>query len=140
MAGEPAFLGTGWAFPPTFTADGKDVVMASGAEDIRQSLEILLATHSAERPFLDGFGCDLRQFLFEEAGPGLLSRIAGVISNAVLLHEPRILLHGVDVQVDETQPAGGRVRICLDYTIRSTNSRLNLVYPFHLTESAPTPG
>jgi hypothetical protein len=138
MTGAPAFLGTGWAFPPAFTAGGREVAMVSGVEDIRQSLEILLNTHAAERPFQEGFGCDLRQFLFAEMDQGLINRLSNLVSDAVLLHEPRIVLHRVAVEAAEDEAAAGRLLIRLDYTIPSTNSRHNLVFPFYLKEAAAT--
>ena len=111
--------------------------MVSGAEDIRQALQILLATHAAERPFQESFGCDLRQFLYEEIDHSLISSITGLISDAILLHEPRVDLNKVEVEASEAEQ--GLVLIRVDYTIRGTNSRFNLVYPFYLNESAQTP-
>lgn len=137
MPGDSAFHGTGWAFPPTFTTGGAEVEMVSDAEDIRQALVILLNTHAAERPFQASFGCDLRQFLYEEIDRGLVGSISSLITDAVLLHEPRIDLNGVDV--DTAASAEGLVLIRVDYTLRGTNSRFNLVYPFYLNESAQSP-
>ena len=137
MASDPAFLGNGWAFPPTFSAGGADVEMVAGSEDIRQALQILLATHAAERPFQDSFGCDLRQFLYEEIDQSLISSITGLISDAILLHEPRVDLNNVDVEASDAEQ--GLVLIRVGYTIRGTNSRFNLVYPLYLNESAQSP-
>ena len=113
--------------------------MVSGGDDIRQSLEILLATHAAERPFQDGFGCDLRQFMYEEMDQGLLNRLTGLISDAVLMHEPRVILNRVDIDAPEREAAAGLLLVRLDYTIRGTNSRHNLVYPFYLNEASEPP-
>jgi uncharacterized protein len=38
------------------------------------------------------------------------------------------------VSFDVEQPLEGRLQIRLDYTIRTTNSRHNLVYPLYLEE------
>ncbi len=111
--------------------------MVSGAEDIQQSLLILLNTHAAERPFQDSFGCDLRQFLYAEIDRGLVGTITSFITNAILLHEARIDLNSVNVEVSDTEE--GLLMIRLDYTLRGTNSRYNLVYPFYLNESALSP-
>jgi len=48
MSNDPAFLGTGWSFPPTFTRRGADVALVSGVEDIHQSLQILLSPRLGE--------------------------------------------------------------------------------------------
>jgi phage baseplate assembly protein W len=137
MANSPAFLGTGWAFPPTFSEGGADVDMVSGQDDIRQSLEILLATYAAERPFQANFGCDLRQFLFEEVDRGLINSMTSVISDSILLYETRVALNSVEINQSEVE--GGLLEIQVDYTIRGTNSRFNLVYPFYLNEATQTP-
>ena len=136
MSDQP-FLGTGWAFPPAFTRGGADVELVSGHEDIRQSLQILLATARGERVMREDFGCDLNGLLFEEVDQSLVNRITSLVSDAILYHEPRIQLDRLDVSGDPSRQ--GLLWISLDYTVRSTNSRFNMVYPFYLNEAA-TPG
>ena len=135
MPNDQAFLGTGWNFPPAFTAGGKDVVMVSGPDDIHQSLEILLATRLGERVMQDTFGCDLQHVLFEDIDQGLLNSLTSLISDAILYHEPRITLNRVDIAESAAQQ--GLVLVSIDYTIKSTNSRFNMVYPFYLNEAMP---
>ena len=50
---------------------------------------------------------------------------------------PRVDLNRVDFEVDE---AVGILRITLDYTIRRTNRRTNMVYPFYLHEGTDLVG
>ena len=50
---------------------------------------------------------------------------------------PRVDLNRVDFEVDE---AAGILRITLDYTIRRTNRRINMVYPFYLHEGTDLVG
>jgi uncharacterized protein len=133
MAEDQSFLGRGWGFPPTFGVGGGAVEMVSGVDDIRQSLEILLATRLGERVMQDEFGCDLTTVLFEEIDQGLINSLTGLISDAILYHEPRIELDRLDISED--QAAEGLLLISLDYTVRNTNSRFNLVYPFYLNEA-----
>ena len=135
MPNDQTFLGTGWSFPPAFTAGGQDVVMVSGPDDIQQSLEILFATRLGERVMQDTFGCDLHQVLFEDIDQGLINSLTSLITDAILYHEPRITLHRVDIAESETQQ--GLVLISIDYTIKSTNSRFNMVYPFYPNEAMP---
>jgi uncharacterized protein len=137
MAEAQSFLGTGWGFPPTFGAGGGAVEMVSGVDDIRQSLEILLATRLGERVMQDDFGCDLTSVLFEEMDQGLVNALTGLISDAILYHEPRITLDRLEVSTD--QAMAGLLLISLDYTVRNANSRFNMVYPFYLNE-ATNPG
>jgi phage baseplate assembly protein W len=137
MEADRSFLGTGWSFPPEFAYGGTEVEMVSGPEDIHQSLQILFSTQLKERVMQDEFGCDLNGFVFEELDQGLINSLTGMISDAILYHEPRVTMDRLEVTESATEP--GVLMISLDYTIRSTNSRYNMVYPFYLKE-ATTPG
>lgn len=134
MAADHSFLGTGWGFPPTFTGGGAGVETASGIEDIHQSLHILLSTRLGERVMLDEFGCDLNDVLFEEIDQGLVNTLTSLISDAILYFEPRITLDKLDVS--ESEADQGLLLIRLEYTVRSTNSRFNMVYPFYVNEAS----
>lgn len=133
----PSFLGTGWGFPPEFTAGGADVVLVSDVEDIHQSLQILLATSLGERVMHEDYGCDLSTVLFEEMDQALVNRVSGLVTDAILYHEPRIELLSLDVFRDRVD--AGRLRLHLAYAVLGTNSRFNMVYPFYLTQ-ATVPG
>ena len=137
MPDDSSFLGTGWSFPPTFASSGADVETVSAADDVQQSLEILLGTQPGERVLLEQFGCDLHRFLFEEVDQGLVNSLTGLISDAILFYEPRITLNDLDISQSDAE--AGLLVISIDYTIRTTNSRYNMVYPFYLNE-AITPG
>ena len=137
MAVENTFLGTGWSFPPAFGPGGAEVQTVFGVEDIEQSLAILLATRRGERVMQEDFGCDLSEFLFGEISQGLIGRVRGVITDAILHHEPRIAIDEIEVSEDGIRD--GLLLISISYTVRATNSRYNMVYPFYLKEAA-TPG
>jgi phage baseplate assembly protein W len=127
------FLGRGWSFPPRFDPRGKDVVMVAGVADIDESLRILLSTTPGERVMLPDYGCALRRMVFEEASEQTITEMRGLIRKAVLFYEPRIVLNRVDAQrVDALE---GRLDLVLDYTVRATNTRHNLVYPFYLRQA-----
>ena len=132
MEGSRAFLGRGWSFPPEFHRHGKGAVMSSGEEDIAQALVILLSTVPGERVMRPTFGCGLKAMVFETVDEGTLAEIRDVVERAVLFFEPRITLNQVDVTFPD--PLGGRLDLVLDYTVRETNSRSNMVYPFYLLE------
>ena len=131
--GEHAFLGRGWSFPPTFSRGGGEVEMVTNAEDIQQSLRILLGTTRGERVMQESFGCDLQSLLFEEGDQWLMSRIERTIRDAIASHEPRITLDAVKVTGQDVR--AGRLDVSIRYTIRGTNSRFNMVFPFYLTEA-----
>ena len=134
MPDDNNFLGRGWSFPPSFSAGGADVATVAGEDDIEQSLGLLLATRRGERVMLPDFGCDLAEFLFEEISPALVGQVRDLVSDAILNHEPRVLLNGVEVS--DERAGEGLLLIEIDYQVRATNSRYNLVFPFYLREAA----
>jgi phage baseplate assembly protein W len=133
MPGEDAFKGTGWSFPPAFGGRGEGVVMVSGNENIVQSIKLILSTRIGERLMHPDFGCDLSRFLFGEMSEGLISGIRSVVMDALKKHEPRIKVN--DVTVTEAADTEGTLLVHIDYTIRATNSRFNMVYPFYVNEA-----
>jgi Bacteriophage baseplate protein W len=127
------FLGRGWSFPPSFSIMARSVVMVEGIEDIRQSLAILMATAPGERVMVPTYGCDLRRFLFRELTTSSLSQIRETVTTAIVRWEPRIDLLDVTAAASGDEP--GLIIITLDFRVRLTNVRTNLVYPFYLTEA-----
>jgi phage baseplate assembly protein W len=136
--GEDAFLGRGWAFPPAFSAGGADVEMVSGALDIHQSLQIILGTVPGERVMAEAFGCDLTSLLFEELDQGLVNTAERLVRNAIIGFEPRVDLDRIDVTKSDTEAAC--VVVSVHYTVRGTNARYNMVFPFYLLEATPSGG
>jgi phage baseplate assembly protein W len=138
MSTQAGFKGRGFAFPPAFARGGAAVAMVEGDEDIAQSLRIILATRPGERVMQPSFGCDLDAFVFEEIDQGLISRLTRIVSDAILFHEPRVDLLGVEVTQSDT--TAGLLTIEIRYRSRLTNSRWNMVYPYYLREAVPDPG
>ena len=129
MADDQQFLGRGWGFPVTFDNQGRTLVLAEAEEDIRQSLEILLSTSIGERMLNPTFGWKRDALMFEPMNTSFAAYLAREIETAILFFEPRITLNKVDF--DATPDLAGLVLIKLDYTVRTTNTRTNLVYPFY---------
>lgn len=132
MERDSAFLGTGWSFPPEFDRRSKTVRMVSGEEDIRESLQILLATVPGERVMQPLYGCGLKLLVFEQISERVVTEIKDLIDRAVLFFEPRITLERIEV--DDANVYEGFLMIHLHYTIRTTNTRTNMVYPFYFLE------
>lgn len=126
------FLGKGWAFPPQFKASDKGVMMVADEPDINESLTILLSTNPGERVMHPKFGCGLKAMVFREINLATVAQIKQLIKKAVLFFEPRIVLETINI--DEDDALEGRLLIELRYTVITTNSRSNLVYPFYLLE------
>lgn len=130
---DASFLGVGWSFPVSFTKGGSKLVTSCRDENIRQSLEILLSTEVFERIIKPYFGCGLRQLMYRSFSSNLSSHIKDKITNAVLIFEPRVTLICVEVAKDPNEDS--LLLINLEYIVRSTNARSNLVYPFYLKEA-----
>jgi phage baseplate assembly protein W len=127
------FLGRGWAFPVNFENQGRGVAMAEAEEDIRQSLNILLSTHLGERVLRPTFGWKRDALVFEPLSTSFASFLTHEIETAILFFESRIELNRVNFEIPSDQ--AGLIEIRLDYTVRATNTRTNLVYPFYLDEA-----
>lgn len=135
----PPFLGTGWSFPPEFMAGtGREgnygrVVMSSDEKDILESLKILFGTTQGERFLNPKYGLDMHENLFEAISTTMKTFSIDRIKLAILIYEPRINL--LSVELDTSAQFEGRIAIVVDYEVRATNSRFNLVYPFYTAAS-----
>ncbi|RRB07761.1 GPW/gp25 family protein [Larkinella rosea] len=128
---EQTFLGRGWAFPPEFNPVSGQAKMLSNEEDIQSSLKILLATRVGERIMQPSFGCNLDIMLFEPISTTLKARVKDLVFTAIYNYEPRIRPLSVSlIGKDED----GIVEVEVEYEVKATNSRYNLVYPFYLNE------
>jgi phage baseplate assembly protein W len=126
-------LGRGWKFPLCFDARVKNVAMVEDVEDIEESLRILLTTSPGERVMNPDYGCAIRSVMFELLDENVLTELRELIRKAILFFEPRITLNRIDMQVLDSLE--GRLSIVLDYTVRTTNTRHNLVYPLYLKQA-----
>jgi phage baseplate assembly protein W len=126
---ESELLGTGWAFPTTLDATGQ-VQMTSGEAAVRQSIWTILGTSPGERLMRPDFGCGLHDLVFGVNGAGTANAVAGAVRDALATWEPRIDVLDVFAAPDPAVPE--RLLIEINYQVRSTNSRFNLVYPFYL--------
>ena len=132
MTADTSFLGTGWAFPPSFDWRSKEATLVSQVEDIEQSLHILLSTTPGERVMQPAYGCGLMRMVFTNINESTATEIKDMVARAILFFEVRITLNEVDI--DWSDIANGLLRLQLDYTVRTTNTRSNMVYPFYLRE------
>ena len=129
-----SFLGTGWGFPPEFILEIGEVKMTSDEEDIEASLRILFGTVVGERFLNPKYGLDMREMLFEPINTTMTTLLKDRIKIAILLYESRINL--VSLALDTSAQYEGRVSIVMEYEVRATNSRYNLVYPFYTTDGS----
>ena len=126
-----SFLGTGWSFPPQFSKPAGGVLMISDETDIKNSMEVLLSTRVGERILQPKYGCNLDEILFEPLTVSLQTYIKDLVFTAIYYFEPRIKPENVTLIPSAEE---GLVIVSVDYMIRATNTRHNLVYPFYLNE------
>lgn len=77
------------------------------------------------------FGCRINQFVFEELTQTALTQLESEIRYAILFFESRINVEDVHFS---PQPMAGKLLIQIDYSVITTNTRSNMVYPFYLNE------
>lgn len=130
IAHDRAFLGVGWAFPPSPAPTG-DVRMSAYDEDVREAILIVLQTAPGERLMRPDFGAGLGDLVFEPLSIALLALVKHRVETALVRWEPRIDVDGVDVTAE---PRLGRVDVAISYHVRATSTFYNLVYPFYLSE------
>jgi phage baseplate assembly protein W len=127
-----SFLGTGWSFPPTFRREWYGVEMLTGEEDVHSSIGIILSTLPGERVMLPNFGCNLQSYVYEVMNVPNIAMIERIVKEALVYHEPRII---VGELVSSPYPDRGLLEINIEYTIITTNTRYNYVYPFYMSEA-----
>lgn len=129
---ENSFLGSGWAFPVTFSVGNYQLMRSSYEQNINESINIILLTNNGERCFEPQFGSGLQQFFFRQMDGTLKGEIKDAVQSALLHNEPRITVTNVSVEYADIQ--GGLVEITISYVYNMTNTRHNYVFPFYLNE------
>ncbi len=124
-----AFLGRGWAFPVRFKNGSAG--LSQYEQDIKESLTILLSTTRGERVMRPGYGTTVKDLMFEPLDLSTATLVGEEIKKAILMHEPRVFVENVEA---EQESLHGFVQVTIEYTIISTNTRANLVFPFYLNE------
>jgi phage baseplate assembly protein W len=76
------------------------------------------------------FGCAIWDLLFEPINANTMGLMAVAVREALGQWEPRINVLDVVIVPDAT--SDGRVHIEIDYQVKATNDRRNLVYPFYV--------
>ncbi len=127
------FWGTGWKFPLQVTPNGK-IAQSKNEQRIEESIYLILSTAKGERVMMDDFGCGIHDLVFESNTSNILGRIAEDVRQALTIYEPRIDILDINVETRPEQPNLLLIRI--NYTIRTTNTIGNMVYPFYITEGA----
>lgn len=128
MGNEADFLGKGWKFP--VNVKGQRIGMVEGEECIRESIMIILGTAKGERVMRPNFGCSISELVFEPNSMATATLVSFHVKEALMKWEPRIEV--LDVRVFPDRAEGNKLNINIEYLVKTTNSKANLVYPFFL--------
>jgi uncharacterized protein len=147
-----SFLGRGWSFP-LMIGDGGEAALVADEDDIRQAIQIILATAPGERVMRPDFGSGLKALVFEPLNTTTIEMVSTRVSEALAQWEPRITVLDVnvslgpdvgsvyfDVMSSQAAPPTSRpgpsamLLITIVYQIRASNTSDNIVYPFYLLE------
>jgi phage baseplate assembly protein W len=123
------FIGRGWAFPLRTDATG-GIAMVSREREIEEAIRLILGTSPGERPMRPEFGCRIHDFVFGSADGPTANLIGAEVRRSLARWEPRINVEDVVVSFDIRDASV--LYIDIRYSIRQTNDRRNLVFPFYV--------
>jgi phage baseplate assembly protein W len=124
-----SFTGRGIAYPMGVDHTGR--IALSGLDDVvAESIRLILGTSPGERPMRPEFGCAIHDHVFEPADSRTEGVLAFEVANALRRWEPRIDVHAVDVAAAPDNAS--LLYIEISYSMRDTNDRRNLVFPFYV--------
>lgn len=105
------------------------IALAHRDQELEQAIRLILATYPGERPMRPEFGSRLRDYVFRSASIDTAAELANEVEKALIRWEPRVIVDAVNVTVDPDERS--RLYIDLYYSVKGTNDRRNLVFPFY---------
>jgi phage baseplate assembly protein W len=124
MTGVSDVAGTAYPFRIDPATGG--FAVATGAEKVRQDLQVLLTTRLGERGLGRDFGTRLPSLVHDPNDDVLADVAVRQTAEAVLRWEPRVTVTSVDVDRD---PDAGEVRLILTYRLIPEQTAGRLVVP-----------
>lgn len=128
------YLGRGWAFPVAVEEGSIETV--AGERTVEESIRVIIGTAKGERVMRPDFGCGIHDHVFDAVDANTLTLVETAVEEALVEFEPRIAVEEVETVTDDLDE--GVLLIEVDYRIRESNTRRNLVYPFYV-EGGPGP-
>lgn len=123
------FIGRGFGWPMRVDHTGS-LRLTQGPAGLDDAIRVVLLTAPGERLMRPAFGCRIWDLVFEPVTANLLGLIAEAVRDALAQWEPRIVVEDVRPRQDDANAA--LVNVEIDYRVRATNDRRNLVYPFYV--------
>ena len=134
MPNDPDFTGSGWTFPLGVNSRG-GMALSRHEKVVEESIRIILGTPLVERRMRPEFGCAIHDLVFANNDPTTHGLMRHYVQRALILWEPRIEV--VDIRVGAPAYDVAQVLIEIDYVLRATNERRNLVYSFYIIPGEP---
>ncbi len=125
------FLGRGWKYPVSI--ENGRIAFSEGEESIKESIRIILGTIKGERIMRPDFGCAINELAFSINNSQTAALVAFHIREALMKWEQRIEV--LDVNAYPESEEDNKLNIYIDYMIKTTNTKNNLVYPFYIERS-----
>lgn len=124
-----AFMGRGWSFPPAFSKQSRGTVMLSDEANVARSVRLCVQTRLGERMFHPNLGTEIDDFAFVRNYNTIdQQRLKRMIEYAIVENEPRVDVDDISI---EHNLADESIEISIAYTIKSSNTQFNMVFPFY---------
>jgi phage baseplate assembly protein W len=127
------FLGSGMKFPPQVNRATGRFEISSGAQNVKESIYLILRTAAGERWLQPGFGSNLGRYAFMDPNLTGVNMLKSDIRRLLIDQEARI--DDVDVEIDPDEIDDCLV-VNIVYRVSGSNSVDNLVFPFYLKADA----
>ena len=122
------FIGRGLAFPMRTDASG-GLALVAREREVEEAIRMVLGTAHGERPMRPEFGCGIHDYVFAPADGTTAGRIRYEVRAALERWEPRIEV--LDVYVSNDPGDQTILYIDVQYALKGTNDKRNLVFPFY---------
>jgi len=121
-------MGRGLKFPLQVDPKTGKIAMSSHEDDILEAIGIIIGTYKGERVMRPDFGSNVADFAFTSTGHTFIDSISYEVKEHLVMQEPRI--RDVEINCSDYGSSSGRLVLDVSYTVRTTNNRYNMVYPF----------
>ena len=125
MFDEGKLYGRSISFPPRIGPNGS-LAWSTGADNIRESIQVILLTEAKERVLLPTFGGGLQAYLYEPNTVATHRLIQERITQSLGRWEPRIALDAVTVNPHPTEMQTAVVTIRYRLVATNTPDQLSL--------------
>jgi phage baseplate assembly protein W len=127
-----AFFGVGLQQPFKINPSTGKTGLVSGVDNIEQSIRAILSTKPGERLYHKDFGVDLSALIFEPQSSATLKSVEEKIISGLMQFQTMIIVDSVSFELNAIE---GLINVDVSFTIRTTNTRGNYVYPYYIKEA-----